>query len=450
MDLLKGDIPGGNFSFGSIIDGMRGQKLSSPISFRRSGGGGSGGGSFDLYSMLGTGANMFGNLASMITSLGGIGGSISSLFGSKKARRRAIAEQKDLMNYSAQIQDQLIQKQNQYNLESWNRENEYNSPMAQMERLRAAGLNPNLIYGSSSSGASGNAGSISSGNSVNLSSDAAGNQGALAALASRQADLSFMTQIRNVESQTKLNDSLANKANEEAGQVAPNSEMMRKLQASESDLIQSQKGQVDEFVKQMPDRFKAELNEIWSRYELNEKQRDYCDVNIAVARMNYRKLGLEADQIDKYIREIMPELVKDIQERYKLSKQQAIYYAAGAFYMTSAAMVNLTQADVNRSIYDLNHQEFAFKSRLYHQPHYFIGQVNKDYINTYLAKENISLVKSNTWFNEAKTYSELLGYPYVQSGLFGSGLFAGRDPKYDRNLYEWGNSFYPQIRYRFK
>lgn len=32
------------------------------------------------------------------------------------------------------------------NLEQWNRENEYNSPSAQMERYKAAGLNPNLIY----------------------------------------------------------------------------------------------------------------------------------------------------------------------------------------------------------------------------------------------------------------------------------------------------------------
>lgn len=32
-------------------------------------------------------------------------------------------------------------------IEQWNRENAYNSPTAQMERLRQAGLNPNLVYG---------------------------------------------------------------------------------------------------------------------------------------------------------------------------------------------------------------------------------------------------------------------------------------------------------------
>lgn len=35
-------------------------------------------------------------------------------------------------------------------LSDWERQNMYNSPSAQMERLKAAGLNPNLVYGSGS------------------------------------------------------------------------------------------------------------------------------------------------------------------------------------------------------------------------------------------------------------------------------------------------------------
>lgn len=40
----------------------------------------------------------------------------------------------------------------QWNLEQWHRTNEYNSPKQQMERLREAGLNPNLLYGKFDSG----------------------------------------------------------------------------------------------------------------------------------------------------------------------------------------------------------------------------------------------------------------------------------------------------------
>lgn len=47
----------------------------------------------------------------------------------------------------------------QYNkdVEMWNRGNVYNSPLAQMERLKKAGLNPNMVYGS------GNAAGMSAG-----------------------------------------------------------------------------------------------------------------------------------------------------------------------------------------------------------------------------------------------------------------------------------------------
>lgn len=42
----------------------------------------------------------------------------------------------------------IARYQNAWNLEQWNRENAYNLPTAQMARLKAAGLNPNLVYGS--------------------------------------------------------------------------------------------------------------------------------------------------------------------------------------------------------------------------------------------------------------------------------------------------------------
>lgn len=41
----------------------------------------------------------------------------------------------------------LAEYQYQKNLEMWNRNNEYNSPVNQMKRLSEAGLNPNLVYG---------------------------------------------------------------------------------------------------------------------------------------------------------------------------------------------------------------------------------------------------------------------------------------------------------------
>lgn len=50
------------------------------------------------------------------------------------------------------------EKAYQRNIELWNMQNEYNAPEAQMARLKAAGLNPNLVYGK---GADNTAGAIS-------------------------------------------------------------------------------------------------------------------------------------------------------------------------------------------------------------------------------------------------------------------------------------------------
>lgn len=49
---------------------------------------------------------------------------------------------------------------NRLNIKLWNKQNEYNHPLAQMDRLKTAGLNPNLIYGTSPTSAVGNADKI--------------------------------------------------------------------------------------------------------------------------------------------------------------------------------------------------------------------------------------------------------------------------------------------------
>lgn len=81
--------------------------------------------------------------------LASLGGSIASgLFGQNQS------------SLSFSRQKELMALQNQYAVENWNRENAYNTPKSQMERLKAAGLNPNLVYGSGAAGVSGLGGSI--------------------------------------------------------------------------------------------------------------------------------------------------------------------------------------------------------------------------------------------------------------------------------------------------
>lgn len=67
----------------------------------------------------------------------------------------AVASNKRQFKY----QKQAMALQQQYNQEFWDYQNAYNTPAQQMARLKAAGLNPNLIYGGGSA-SSGNAGPI--------------------------------------------------------------------------------------------------------------------------------------------------------------------------------------------------------------------------------------------------------------------------------------------------
>lgn len=71
---------------------------------------------------------------------------------------RELAEQANAQNY------RMFQEQNAFNLDMWNKQNAYNAPSAQVERLKAAGINPAAVFGSIGSGQI--AGSLSSASSV--------------------------------------------------------------------------------------------------------------------------------------------------------------------------------------------------------------------------------------------------------------------------------------------
>lgn len=78
------------------------------------------------------------------TLLSGLVGGISNLF-SQGSQIKVARE------YN-QAQRQLAEYQNEWNLEMWNKQNAYNSPVEQMKRYQQAGLNPHLIYGQGSNG----------------------------------------------------------------------------------------------------------------------------------------------------------------------------------------------------------------------------------------------------------------------------------------------------------
>ena len=98
---------------------------------------------------------------------------------------------------SAQIQSSydLAKYQNDYNYWSWQQQNDYNSPVAQMQRFKEAGLNPNLIY---KQGDNGNSSSMQGAASPQQGVTAAFSQANSMAMAKMQNKVALLNAIGDV------------------------------------------------------------------------------------------------------------------------------------------------------------------------------------------------------------------------------------------------------------
>lgn len=117
--------------------------------------------------------------------------SIGSMIGQNRAIRQQIKAQKEENQKNREYNLMLARTQNRWNIDQWQRENDYNSPTAQMARFRAAGLNPNLIYGQMSNGAS----------SPTLTSGAASSPTDMSAIGNKRNFGQAMQEMLNMEMQ---------------------------------------------------------------------------------------------------------------------------------------------------------------------------------------------------------------------------------------------------------
>lgn len=116
--------------------------------------------------------------------LGSLAGSVFNYF-SQKSTNEENARQAEL---NRQFNAQQAKLQRDWSQRMWNLNNLYNTPSSQMQRLREAGLNPNLAYGDLSSsaaslqtgGSSAEAGGLPHLSAPNISFDAAATQKLLA------------------------------------------------------------------------------------------------------------------------------------------------------------------------------------------------------------------------------------------------------------------------------
>lgn len=74
-------------------------------------------------------------------------GTVTSGYLGWRANKAANRTNRDIANQTNQAQALLAEQQHAWNVEDWQRVANYDSPSAQMQRFRDAGLNPSLIYG---------------------------------------------------------------------------------------------------------------------------------------------------------------------------------------------------------------------------------------------------------------------------------------------------------------
>lgn len=90
------------------------------------------------------------DVGSLAGGIGAIGSSIAGAISSSKNTKRMIRYQQDENERMRQYNKGLAEQQNAWNIAQWERENQYNRPSEQMARLKSAGINPDMMYGSGS------------------------------------------------------------------------------------------------------------------------------------------------------------------------------------------------------------------------------------------------------------------------------------------------------------
>lgn len=142
--------------------------------------------------------------AGLITTGASVSGGILSARGNRKAAREINDQQ-----VAAHFEELGMQRQ--WNLEDWDRQNSYNSPKQQMQRLKEAGLNPALVYGNGADATSNAPVKQSSGATHNLNVPTYKNQ-----LENLPAMLNQMYQLQMLEAQTDNLKAQADAANARA------------------------------------------------------------------------------------------------------------------------------------------------------------------------------------------------------------------------------------------
>lgn len=178
---------------------------------------------------------------------------------------------------------ELARYQNEWNEQMWNKQNEYNLPVNQMQRFKDAGLNPNLIYGQ---GNSGNASSAPAAAGATLRPYTGWNAAINSAASNFVALRNSQAQLENIQAQT------ANTNQDTLNKGAALANIKSNTARSQFDLNIAQK-----LEQTTLDAAKANLAQIQSQTQRNTAEISFMDFRKELSLAQINQLQASTDKL---------------------------------------------------------------------------------------------------------------------------------------------------------
>lgn len=246
---------------------------------------------------------------------------VGGLIGSHKNNKN----QEALMQKQIEAQKQLQRNQNQWNLDMWNKQNEYNTPFNQRSLYEDAGLNPSYYLGQGN----GTAGSVQSSTmSAPSAPTPAGDYGFLGSLGTSifQQEL-LKSEIRKNNSDAGLNDTQSNI-------MLEMKEYEIKVKQSVADMNESNKKLYDQNIENL----KSQKEYTESLKGLTDVQKQQAELVLQFyPLMQTAQLYETIARIDNYM------------SNTQLNKEQVTYLKAQKRLIHSQIRVNNSQVNLNNA-----------------------------------------------------------------------------------------------------
>lgn len=276
-------------------------------------------------------------------------------------------------------QMQLAEYQYEKNLEMWNRQNEYNLPSNQRQRLLDAGLNPALMYGS--------------GHVTNTAADAPtydaphlgaytnfGDMGASGAVNAYLQANKQTAEIENIEEDTNVK-----KWNQQVMQVQRYQYLTDIAEAQlRIEHTKVEKKFWEEMARNSNARLKQEVENL-------AKQADYIDAN---TRSTNASASLTEENAET-VRQSRPQILANLAKEGNLLDKQALAQIAAANASNAAAKASISAAYKYQSEARKTLEEMKFLT--YRQQAQLDAHVNKMIYDSMAAGEEVTKAKLENW-----------------------------------------------------